>query len=110
MDRRRAARRALERRLKGQGGSGRPALAAFRAGKFAEADPLLTRVAEDAQAGELRPRAGLLRALSRGRSLAEKAPGASEAAYTEALRYQIATFPADPSTAEARWLLGKLRL
>jgi tetratricopeptide (TPR) repeat protein len=84
--------------------------AKFQAGKFAEADPLLTRVAEDPKAGAFRPRAALLRSLSRGRWLAEGTSGASSAAYTSALRYQIETFPNESSTAEARWLLGRLRL
>jgi tetratricopeptide (TPR) repeat protein len=84
--------------------------ALFQAGQFASADPLLSRVAQDPQAGDLRPRAGLLRALNLGRALATSTPGASSAAYGEALRYQTRTFPADPTAGEARWLLGKLRL
>jgi hypothetical protein len=82
----------------------------YRAEKFAEADPLLTRVAEDPSAGPARARAGLLRALARGRALALGHPGASEADYAAALKYQVATFPDDPSASEARWLLGRLRL
>jgi hypothetical protein len=82
----------------------------YQAEKFAEADPLLTSVAEDSKAGPARPRAGMLRALARGRALALGRPGGSPDGYTAALEYQIKSFPDDPSTAEARWLLGKLRL
>ena len=50
----------------------------------------------------------MLRALARGRALALRLPGASTAAYAEALERQIRDFPRDPSTDEARWLLGEL--
>jgi hypothetical protein len=82
----------------------------YQAEKFAEADAILTRVAEQPKAGAMRPRAGLLRALARGRALALDRQGSSQASYLAALDYQIKSFPDDPSTAEARWLLGKLRL
>jgi hypothetical protein len=82
----------------------------FQAGRFTEADPPLSRVVDDPNAGENRSRAGLLRILARGRALATKMPGASQHAYVEALESQIRLFPADPSAGEARWLLGKLRL
>ena len=81
----------------------------FQAEKFAEADPLLTKVVEDPAAGPARPRAGLLRSLGRGRALALGRPGATQADYAAALTYQIANFPDDPSADEARWLLGKFR-
>lgn len=81
----------------------------YQAEKFREADPLLTRVAEDPKAGPARAKAGLLRALARGRALALNQPGASRADYASALQFQIKTFPDDPSCAEAHWLLGKLR-
>ena len=77
---------------------------------YPEADAILTPLTEDADAGDSRPKAGLLRALARGRALAKNAPGASQSRYVEALKYQLKTFPADPSTNEARWLLGRLRL
>jgi hypothetical protein len=82
----------------------------FQAEKYAEADPLLTALANDPAAGPARARAGLLRALGRGRALAVGLPGFSEAGYLAALKSQIETFPKDPSASEARWLLGKLRL
>lgn len=78
----------------------------FQAGKYAESDVLLTGLAENPEAGELRARAGLLRCMARGRIAAA---GGSKSAYSTALRYQIANFPGDPSAQEARWLLGKLR-
>ncbi len=80
----------------------------FQAEKFAEADPLLSRIANDPKAGPERPRAGLLLALARGRALAMGRPGASQASYDAALRDQIKNFPGDPSASEARWLLGRL--
>jgi tetratricopeptide (TPR) repeat protein len=82
----------------------------FQAGQFLEADAVLSRVADDPAAGPLRARAGMLRALARGRALAVHAPGASTASYAEALQRQIRDFPRDPSTDEARWLLGGLAL
>jgi len=82
----------------------------FQASKFAEADPLLTRVAEDPKAGPTGARAGLLRALARGRALALRQPGATAAGYASALRDQLTRYPTDPSASEARWLLGRLRL
>ncbi len=82
----------------------------FQAEKFAEADPFLTRVIDNPQAGPNRARAGMLRILSRGRALALKRPGATEESYAAALKQQIKDFPNDPTTSEARWLYGKLRL
>ncbi len=82
----------------------------FQAEKFAEADPLLARIAEDENAGPSRSRAGMLLALSRGRALAMNSPGASQTGYENALRAQIKRFPDEPGTSEARWLLAKLRV
>jgi tetratricopeptide (TPR) repeat protein len=80
----------------------------YRGGQFSEADAALSRVADDPAAGPLRARAGMLRALARGRALALHLPGSSAAAYTEALERQIREFPREPATDEARWLLGEL--
>src|SRR5262249_14309736 len=80
----------------------------FPAGRFAEADAALSGVAGDPAAGSIRPRAGMLRALARGRALASHQPGVSPAAYAEALERQVRDFPDDPFTHEARWLLGEL--
>ncbi len=82
----------------------------FQADRFGEADLLLTRIVDNPDAGPIRARAGMLRILSRGRALALKQPGASEASYSAALKHQIKNFPDDASTAEARWLLGKLKM
>ncbi|MGC8639399.1 MAG: hypothetical protein ACP5XB_05920, partial [Isosphaeraceae bacterium] len=108
----RAAKRALEQ--------ARPEIAArfrmrgggflFQAGRFAEADALLSRVADDPQAGAQRARAGMLRCLARGRALAARAPGATPAGYARALQAQIKNFPKEPTTDEARWLLGSLMM
>ncbi len=84
----------------------------FEAEQFAEADRVLTRVADAPAArvaAPVRARAGMLRALSRGRGLALHQPGASREAYLAALEAQVRDFPADPSSGEARWLLGKVR-
>ncbi len=83
----------------------------FQAEKFSAADASLTQVVTDQHApGSLRAKAGMLRAISRGRALATRQPGASPAAYLTALEDQVRNFPDDPSSGEARWLLGKLRL
>ncbi len=82
----------------------------FQGESFAEADDVLTRLVEDPAAGPNRPRAALLRSLTRGRALAKQAPGSSASAYASALKYQIDKFPNDSTASEARWLLGKLRL
>lgn len=83
---------------------------AFQAGRWDQADLYFGKVLNDPDAGTFRPRAGLLRAMSRGRALANRAPGATLAGYTDALTQQIKNFPEDPTASEARWLLGKERL
>ena len=50
----------------------------------------------------------MLRALARGRAVAMHLPGASTASYRAALERQIRDFPGEPTTDEARWLLGEL--
>ena len=80
----------------------------FQAGLYLEADKVLSRAAADPAAGDLRPKAGMLRCLARGRALALGVPGANSATYTAALEQQLHDFPTDPSTNEARWLLGQL--
>jgi hypothetical protein len=82
----------------------------FQAQRFVEADPFFNRIANDKSAGALRAKAGLLRALGRGRALALGQAGASQALYLSALEWQVQNFPSDPSASEARWLLGKVRL
>jgi hypothetical protein len=82
----------------------------YQAECYDEADALLTQVADDPKAGAAHGGAGMLRAMARGRSLAQGRPGASRKAYNDALEAQIRDFPSDPSTQEARWLLGRLRL
>ena len=82
----------------------------FEAEQFAEADRVLTRVVDaPAVAAQARAKAGMLRALARGRGLALRQPGASRESYLSALEAQVRDFPADPATGEARWLLGKVR-
>jgi Tfp pilus assembly protein PilF len=82
----------------------------FQAGKYAQADAVLSRVADDPRAGSRRAKAGMLRCLARGRALAGGLPGATPASYAEALRRQILEYPGEPTTDEARWLLGSLTL
>ena len=113
-------------RLAGQGGdraeaAGQPDQAAslrykagaclFEAGKFAEADRRLAQVvAQPAAPRDLKSRAGMLRALARGRALAAREPESSRAAYLDALEAQVRDFPDELTTGEARWLLGQVRL
>lgn len=78
----------------------------FQAGDYAGADPLLGRVWDDPKAGPSRPKAGMLRALARGRALADGQPGATRAAYLDALRDVVRSYPDEPATVEARWLLA----
>jgi hypothetical protein len=80
----------------------------FQSGKFADADAILSKVMADPHAGALRPKAGLLQCLARGRALAAGEPGVAPNSYAEALERQIREFPDDPSAAEARWLLGSV--
>ena len=80
----------------------------FQAGLFFEADKVLSRAAADPDAGALRAKAGMLRCLARGRALALGLPGASGGEYAAGLEQQLRDFPTDPSTDEARWLLGQL--
>jgi hypothetical protein len=82
----------------------------YQAENYAEADAVLTRVVDDPKAGAPRAEAGMLRALARGRALGLDRPGSSQKAYVDALESQIRDFPSDPTTNEARWLLGRLRL
>ncbi|MDB5352729.1 MAG: hypothetical protein JWN86_3976 [Planctomycetota bacterium] len=82
----------------------------FQAGRFARSDAILSQVVDDPGAGPLRPRAGMLRALARGRLLAANAGGSTRESYLTALVDQIRRFPDDPATGEARWLLGRARL
>ena len=80
----------------------------FRASRFIEADALLSKVADDPSAGSARAKAGMLRCLARGRALELGLPGVSTESYKAALEHQLRDFPTDPSTNEARWLLGQL--
>jgi len=84
----------------------------FRAGKYLEAHSALTRMTggKTTENSELRAKAGLLSALSLGRALATGVPGALSTSYKQALEAQIKEFPNDPSSDEARWLLGDLLL
>ncbi|HEX3451058.1 MAG TPA: hypothetical protein VHS97_22580 [Isosphaeraceae bacterium] len=80
----------------------------LRAARFIEADALLSKVADDPSAGSLRAKAGMLRCLARGQALELGLQGSSSASYKAALEQQLRDFPTDPSTDEARWLLGQL--
>ena len=80
----------------------------FQAGLFLEADKVLSAAVAEPLAGEMRAKAGMLRCLARGRALALGLPGASRESYATGLEQQLRDFPADPSTNEARWLLGQL--
>jgi tetratricopeptide (TPR) repeat protein len=83
----------------------------FEAGRFLEADRSLTRVLDSPGASrDLKARAGMLRALARGRALATHDPEASRPDYLAALEAQVRDFPLELSTGEARWLLGQIRM
>ena len=88
----------------------RAAAIAYQAGKFARAEALLAPLAADAGAGPLRPKASLLRILSMGRARAVGEANASTDKYRDALESHLREHPADPSTDEVRWLLGRVRL
>jgi hypothetical protein len=80
----------------------RAASVRLRAGGTAAALEILERLRNDPRAGQVRPRAGLLRALTLGRS---GPPGA----YRRALEDLVRDFPDDDAAAEARFRLGQLR-
>jgi tetratricopeptide (TPR) repeat protein len=80
----------------------------YQAGKFLEADRLLSQVADNPGPASVRAKAGMLRALARGQAVALGLPGASSVRYADALEQQIREFPTDPATDEARWQLGRL--
>jgi hypothetical protein len=80
----------------------------FQAGKYVDADDMLSKVIADPKGGALRAKASMLRGLARGRALAAGLPGITPAAYAQALDEQVRDFPDDPATDEARWLLGSL--
>jgi hypothetical protein len=80
----------------------------FQAADYLEAEKVLSRAVADPSAGALRAKAAMLRCLARGRAFALGMPGASRDSYAAALEEQLREFPADPSTNEARWLLGQL--
>ncbi len=82
----------------------------FQAGKFLEADAVLSPVADNPGPAPVRAKAGMLRCLARGRAIALGLKGSSTALYASALEQQVRQFPSDPSTEEARWLLGRLAL
>jgi tetratricopeptide (TPR) repeat protein len=82
----------------------------YRSGKFLEAEKVWTQVTEDPAAGPGRARAGMLRALALRQALQARQPGVTTARYTAALERQVKQFPTDPSTEEARWLLGEVAM
>ena len=79
----------------------------FQTGDYAGADALLGRAWDVPRPNPVRPKAGLLRALARGRAQADRQPGATRAGYLASLRDLIREYPDDPATPEARWLLGE---
>ncbi len=78
----------------------------FQKEDFAQCDQVLTKLVADPIYGDVRPRASLLRILARERSAL---PGQDEArrAYIDSLTTHLRDFPADPTSGEARWRLGK---
>jgi hypothetical protein len=80
----------------------------FQAGQLMEASALLAKVARGTAPASIRAKAGMLRALALGRAVAQGLPGSSTDQYAAALNQQVRDFPGDPTTAEARWMLGRL--
>ena len=80
----------------------------FRPASISKPMRFFRAAAADPAAGGLRAKAGMLRCLARGRALALGLPGASVGDYAAGLEQQLRDFPGDPSTNEARWLLGQL--
>jgi hypothetical protein len=80
----------------------------YQAGKFAVADQVLSEIADHPGPTAIRAKAGMLRALARGRLVALALPGSSPSKYSAALEQQLHDFPTDPATDEARWLLGTM--
>lgn len=82
----------------------------FQAEKFAKVAEVLTPIVENSEIGMIRPKASLLRALALGRVVTTSQAQSNRTAYRRALEIHLATFPDDPTSAEARWLLGRVRL
>ena len=80
----------------------------FQAGKLMEASALLAQVAEDPAPAPIRAKAGMLRVLAWAARWPWDCPARRRSSYTAALERQLRDFPGDPSTGEARWLLGRL--
>lgn len=81
----------------------------FSAKRYAQADLLFSQIVQDPDAGRLRPKAGMLRALSRYQALNVGESGLTKTSYVTALTEQIRDFPDDPATGEALWLLGRVK-
>lgn len=83
--------------------------ALFQAKQFARAAKELRGIAEDSHAGAFRPKASLLRTLALARQGRPREGSAGDEDYAQALEAHIQHFPDDPTTGEARWLLGQAR-
>ncbi len=79
----------------------------YQAGEFLDAAEALSKLRDEPSAGELRPKAGMLRALALGKVLHDKDRDKTRQAYLDSLTAQIRDFPNDKTVAEARWLLGE---
>jgi tetratricopeptide (TPR) repeat protein len=79
----------------------------FQAGRYTEAGAPLEKILADPQAGPSRPRASLLLALARGREAAGAVDARADR-YEQALSRHLKDFPDDPTSIEARWMLGSL--
>ena len=79
----------------------------FRQGLFQKAEVPLHAVIDDPKAGSAAPKASLLRILTRDRGTALRPPTASRESYRQALESHLAAFPADPTSGEVRWRLGR---
>jgi hypothetical protein len=81
----------------------------FQAGLFSDADLPLSKVIDDDNAGSIRPKASLIRAMARGRGVIAGQAGCTPASYQKALDDHLKAYPDDPTAGEASWLLARVR-
>ncbi|MDX2037296.1 MAG: hypothetical protein SFX72_11650 [Isosphaeraceae bacterium] len=84
----------------------RAGAAAYRAGADPQVVEILQPLVADADAGERRSKASLLRILAAERGSLSNPPTVPRSLYLEALRGHLANFPTDATSDEARWRLG----
>lgn len=86
----------------------RAAALALRAGRLNDSVSWLESILNDPASGSIRPRASLLRVVALGKLSEQAEDPTAEQNYQAALRTHVEQFPEDPTSAEARWLLGEI--